>query len=167
MTRFLTTLAAGLLVALSLSACGQSKEAIANMDAAKTFMASNAKAEGVKTLPSGVQYKIVTSGPADGTSPKKSDEVKVHYEGKLLSDEIFDSSFQRGAPATFPLGGLIPAWVEALQQMKPGDEWLLYVPPEQGYGAQGAGPIPPNSVLIFRIQLIAFRERPMAPVAGG
>lgn len=166
MTRFLTTLAAGLLVALSLSACGQSKEAIANMDAAKTFMANNAKAEGVKTLPSGVQYKIVTSGPADGTSPKKSDEVKVHYEGKLLSDEIFDSSFQRGAPATFPLGGLIPAWVEALQQMKPGDEWLLYVPPEQGYGAQGAGPIPPNSVLIFRIQLIAFRERPMAPTGG-
>ena len=167
MTRFLTTLAAGLLVALSLSACGQSKEAIANMDAAKTFMTNNAKAEGVKTLPSGVQYKIVTSGPADGTSPKKSDEVKVHYEGKLLSGEIFDSSFQRGAPATFPLGGLIPAWVEALQQMKPGDEWLLYVPPEQGYGAQGAGPIPPNSVLIFRIQLIAFRERPMTPVAGG
>ena len=166
MTRFLTTLAAGLLVALSLSACGQSKEAIANMDAAKTFMTNNAKAEGVKTLPSGVQYKIVTSGPADGTSPKKSDEVKVHYEGKLLSDEIFDSSFQRGAPATFPLGGLIPAWVEALQQMKPGDEWLLYVPPEQGYGAQGAGPIPPNSVLIFRIQLIAFRERPMAPTGG-
>ena len=166
MTRFLTTLAAGLLVALSLSACGQSKEAIANMDAAKTFMTNNAKAEGVKTLPSGVQYKIVTSGPADGTSPKKSDEVKVHYEGKLLSDEIFDSSFQRGAPATFPLGGLIPAWVEALQQMKAGDEWLLYVPPEQGYGAQGAGPIPPNSVLIFRIQLIAFRERPMAPTGG-
>lgn len=166
MTRFLTTLAAGLLVALSLSACGQSKEAIANMDAAKTFMANNAKAEGVKTLPSGVQYKIVTSGPAEGTSPKKSDEVKVHYEGKLLSGEIFDSSFQRGAPATFPLGGLIPAWVEALQQMKPGDEWLLYVPPEQGYGAQGAGPIPPNSVLIFRIQLIAFRDRPMAPTGG-
>jgi peptidylprolyl isomerase/FKBP-type peptidyl-prolyl cis-trans isomerase FklB len=165
-TRFLTTLAAGLLVALSLSACGQSKEAIANMDAAKTFMTNNAKAEGVKTLPSGVQYKIVTSGPAEGTSPKKSDEVKVHYEGKLLSGEIFDSSFQRGAPATFPLGGLIPAWVEALQQMKPGDEWLLYVPPEQGYGAQGAGPIPPNSVLIFRIQLIAFRERPMTPTGG-
>lgn len=166
MTRFLTTLAAGLLVALSLSACGQSKEAIANMDAAKTFMANNAKAQGVKTLPSGVQYKIVTSGPADGKSPKKSDEVKVHYEGKLLSGEIFDSSFQRGAPATFPLGGLIPAWVEALQQMKPGDEWLLYVPPEQGYGAQGAGPIPPNSALIFRIQLIAFRDRPMAPTGG-
>jgi peptidylprolyl isomerase/FKBP-type peptidyl-prolyl cis-trans isomerase FklB len=165
-TRFLTTLAAGLLVALSLSACGQSKEAIANMDAAKTFMANNAKAQGVKTLPSGVQYKIVTSGPADGTSPKKSDEVKVHYEGKLLSGEIFDSSFQRGAPATFPLSGLIPAWVEALQQMKPGDERLLYVPPEQGYGAQGAGPIPPNSVLIFRIQLIAFRERPMTPTGS-
>jgi len=166
MTRSLATLAAGLLAALSLSACGPSKEAIANMDAAKTFMANNAKAEGVKTLPSGVQYKVVTSGPADGTSPKKSDEVKVHYEGKLLSGEIFDSSFQRGAPATFPLGGLIPAWVEALQQMKSGDEWLLYVPPEQGYGAQGAGPIPPNSVLIFRIQLIAFRERPMAPTGG-
>jgi peptidylprolyl isomerase/FKBP-type peptidyl-prolyl cis-trans isomerase FklB len=160
-------LAAGLLAALSLSACGPSKEAVANMDAAKSFMATNAKAEGVKTLPSGVQYKIVTSGPADGISPKRSDEVKVHYEGKLLSGEIFDSSFERGTPATFPLAGLIPAWVEALQQMKPGDEWLLYVPPEQGYGPQGAGPIPPNSVLLFRIQLIGFRARPIAPVTGG
>jgi len=130
-------------------------------------MATNAKVAGVKTLPSGVQYKVVNSGPAEGTSPKRSDEVKVHYEGKLLSGEVFDSSFERGTPATFPLAGLIPAWVEALQQMKPGDEWLLYVPPEQGYGPQGAGPIPPNSVLVFRIQLIGFRERPMAPVTGG
>lgn len=167
MTKTFATLAAGLLAALTLSACGPSKEAVANMDAAKSFMATNAKAEGVKTLPSSVQYKVVTSGPADGTSPKRSDEVKVHYEGKLLSGEVFDSSFERGAPATFPLAGLIPAWVEALQQMKPGDEWLLYVPPEQGYGAQGAGPIPPNSVLVFRIQLIGFRERPIAPVSGG
>ena len=167
MTHPLLTLAASLLAAIGLNACGPSKAAKANLDAATTFMATNAKAPGVKTLPSGVQYKVVTSGPMEGTSPKPTDEVKVHYEGKLISGEVFDSSFERGAPASFPLQGLIPAWVEALQQMKPGDEWLLYVPPEQGYGAKGAGPIPPNSVLIFRIQLIAFRDRPKAPVTGG
>ena len=97
---------------------------------------------------------MVSSGPSDGVSPRREDEVKVHYEGKLISGEIFDSSFARGAPAVMRLGGLIPAWIEALQKMKPGDEWLLYIPPSQGYGEQGAGPIPPNSVLIFRIQLI-------------
>jgi peptidylprolyl isomerase/FKBP-type peptidyl-prolyl cis-trans isomerase FklB len=163
--RILATLFTGLALMASLSACAPNKQAVANLDAATAFMAKNAKAKGIKTLPSGVQYKIVTSGPATGLSPKPVDEVKVHYEGKLLSGLVFDSSFQRGTPATFPLQGLIPAWVEALQQMKPGDEWLLYVPPEQGYGAQGAGPIPPNSVMVFRIQLIDVMPHP-APPAG-
>jgi peptidylprolyl isomerase/FKBP-type peptidyl-prolyl cis-trans isomerase FklB len=110
----------------------------------------------VKALPSGLQYKIVRSGPATGMRPQETDEVKVHYEGKFLDGKVFDSSYERGQPAAMPLRALIPAWVEALQLMRPGDEWILYVPPALGYGEEGAGggAIPPNSVLIFRIELI-------------
>src|SRR5690606_29797668 len=123
---------------------------------AKAFMATNAKVEGVQTLPSGVQYKIVRSGPATGLKPGPQGEGKVHYEGKLVSGKIFDSSYDRGQPAAMPLPALIPAWKEALQLMRPGDEWILFVPPEMGYGSEGAGggEIPGNSVLIFRIELI-------------
>lgn len=163
--RLFVPILASLALLAGLSACAPSKQAAENLDAAAAFMAKNAKARGVKTLPSGVQYKVVKAGPATGVSPKVVDEVKVHYEGKLLSGLVFDSSFQRGTPATFPLRGLIPAWTEALQLMKPGDEWLLYVPPALGYGAQGAGPIPPNSVMVFRIQLIDVMPHP-APPAG-
>jgi FKBP-type peptidyl-prolyl cis-trans isomerase len=145
---------------LSLAACGSGKLAHDNLAAATSFLATNAKAPGVMTLPSGVQYKIVTTGPADGPHPAPADEVKVNYEGKLLSGQVFDSSFARGAPADFPLGGLIPAWVEALQRMRPGDEWILYVPPTMGYGDKASGPIPPNSVLIFRIQLLGVLPHP-------
>ncbi|HET6972242.1 MAG TPA: FKBP-type peptidyl-prolyl cis-trans isomerase [Phenylobacterium sp.] len=118
------------------------------------FLARNAREPGVQTLPSGLQYKVVTAGPAGGASPKPGDIIKVHYEGKLTSGEVFDSSFARGKPALLPLGDLVPAWMEALPRMKVGDEWTLYAPPELGYGAEGAGPIPPNSVLIFRIKLL-------------
>jgi peptidylprolyl isomerase/FKBP-type peptidyl-prolyl cis-trans isomerase FklB len=156
MRRLVTLLA----LTLTLAACGRGEEAKANLDAAKAFMAANVKQAGVKTLPSGVQYRIVATGPADGPRPGPTDEVKVNYEGKLLSGKVFDSSFARGEPANFPLGGLIPAWVEALQQMHPGDEWILYVPPEMGYGDKGAGPIPPNSVLIFKIQLLGVLAHP-------
>ena len=145
---------------LALAGCGNGRQAQANLAAANTFMAANAKAPGVRALPSGVQYKIVASGPAGGLRPGPGDEVKVNYEGKLLSGKVFDSSFERGTPADFPLGGLIPAWVEALQQMRPGDEWVLYVPPSMGYGDKAAGPIPPNSVLIFRIQLLGVLPHP-------
>ena len=129
---------------------------------AKAFMATNAKVEGVQTLPSGVQYKIVRSGPATGLKPGPQDEVKVHYEGKLVSGKIFDSSYDRGQPAAMPLPALIPAWKEALQLMRPGDEWILVVPPEMGYGPEGAGggEIPGNSVLIFRIELIDVLPAP-------
>jgi FKBP-type peptidyl-prolyl cis-trans isomerase FklB len=120
----------------------------------KAFLEKTAKEPGVKALPSGILYKVVRAGPADGKPPSKEDEVKVHYEGKLISGRVFDSSYERGEPAALPLEGLIPAWIEALPLMKPGDEWILYVPPEQGYGADGAGDIPPNSVLIFRIELL-------------
>lgn len=129
---------------------------------AKAFMATNAKVEGIQTLPSGVQYKIVRSGPATGLKPGPQDEVKVHYEGKLVSGKIFDSSYDRGQPAAMPLPALIPAWKEALQLMRPGDEWILFVPPEMGYGPEGAGggEIPGNSVLIFRIELIDVLAAP-------
>jgi peptidylprolyl isomerase/FKBP-type peptidyl-prolyl cis-trans isomerase FklB len=86
--------------------------------------------------------------------PQLTDEVKVHYEGKLPDGQVFDSSYERGAPAAMPLRGLIPGWQEALQLMRPGDEWILYVPSNLGYGDQGAGQIPPGAPLIFRIELI-------------
>jgi peptidylprolyl isomerase/FKBP-type peptidyl-prolyl cis-trans isomerase FklB len=148
--------------ALTLSACGPSKkqqeEALAkqqaSLTASRTFMADNAKQPGVVALPDGLQYKIVRSGPATGAKPDPSDEVKVNYEGKLVDGTVFDSSYERGQPASFPLQGLVPAWKEALVMMRPGDEWTLYVPPELGYGAEDKGPIPGNSVMIFRIELI-------------
>jgi peptidylprolyl isomerase/FKBP-type peptidyl-prolyl cis-trans isomerase FklB len=119
------------------------------------FLAKNAAAPGVKTLASGLQYKIVQSGPA-GPSPKPGDIIKVHYEGALTSGQVFDSSFARGKPALMPLADLVPAWMEALPLMRVGDEWILYAPPALGYGADGAGPTPPNSVLIFRIKLLGM-----------
>lgn len=124
-------------------------------DKAKAFLAQNAGQPGVQTLPSGLQYKVVRSGPPTGLRPKLGDEVKVHYEGKLIDGKVFDSSYERGQPASMPLRGLIKGWQEALQLMRPGDEWILYVPPALGYGDEGAGgEIPPGSALIFRIELI-------------
>ncbi|CAN5714823.1 FKBP-type peptidyl-prolyl cis-trans isomerase [soil metagenome] len=150
------------LALVMLAACGPTKKATDNMAAAKTFLATNAKTAGVVTLPSGLQYKIVQSGPATGRKPHKGDEVKVHYEGKLLDGKVFDSSYERGAPAAMPIDALIPAWIEALQLMRPGDVWMLYVPPELGYGEEGAGggEIPGNSVLIFKIELIGVLPGP-------
>ena len=128
---------------------------------AQAFLAKNAKQPGVQVLPDGLQYKIVHSGPADGLRPQAGDEIKVHYEGKLLNGHVFDSSYERGQPAAMPLKNLIPAWQEALPMMRPGDEWILYVPPKLGYGEQGAGDeIPPNSALIFRIELIGVLPAP-------
>ncbi len=125
----------------------------ANAQAAKAFLATNAKAPGVVTLPSGLQYKVVTSGPKDGPSPKLGDIIKVNYEGKLLTGQVFDSSFARGRAAIMPADGLIQGWLEALPKMKVGDEWTLYIPPELGYGSRDMGEIPPDSVLIFRLKL--------------
>ncbi len=145
---------------LSVSACNRGADPAvlaANDKAAKDFLEKNAKAEGVVTLPSGVQYKVLKAGAATGQSPKLIDTVKVHYEGKLIDGKIFDSSYERGTPAVFGLQNLVPAWQEALPKMKPGDVWELYVPPAMGYGEMGAGEIPPNSVLIFKIELVDFR----------
>lgn len=153
------------LAALSLAAC-QAKTPPVQVDApahgpvvdqsaqAKAFLANNAKQPGVVVLPDGLQYKVVHSGPANGLKPHINDEVKVNYEGKLIDGTVFDSSYERGQPAAMPLKNLVKAWQEALQLMRPGDEWTLYVPPELGYGAEGQGSIPPGAALIFRIELI-------------
>lgn len=164
MKRTLILLAA----ALALGACQPkaAKEAAApgapveQSAQSKAFMAKAAKEEGVKVLPSGLAYKIVRSGPATGLKPKIADEVKVHYEGKLEDGTVFDSSYERGQPAAMPLGGLIPGWQEALQLMRPGDEWILYVPSNLGYGNESAGQIPPGSPLIFKIELIDVLAAP-------
>ncbi|WP_168075762.1 FKBP-type peptidyl-prolyl cis-trans isomerase [Caulobacter sp. SSI4214] len=151
---FLTLAAIG----LTLAACGPGKKAQENQAAADAFMAKNAKEPGVVTLPQGLQYKVVREGPPGGQHPTPADEVKVHYEGKLLDGTVFDSSYERGVPAVFPLDGLVPAWVIALQRMKAGDEWILYVPPALGYGAEDKGPIPANSVMIFKIELLGVNR---------
>jgi len=120
------------------------------------YLAANAKQPGVQTLPSGLQYKVVSSGPATGPSPKAEDIIKVHYEGALTNGQVFDSSFARQKPLVMPLANLVPAWMEALPRMHVGDEWMLYVPPELGYGPEGQGPIPPNAVLVFRVKLLGM-----------
>lgn len=150
-----------------LAACGNGGGGVNDLEqraeAARFFMQSNARAEGVQTLPSGLQYKVVASGPEGGASPDSNDWVRVDYEGTLTDGTVFDSSFARGQPAIFAPEGVVPGWTEALQLMKPGDEWLLYVPPELGYGERGGPPrIPPNSVLVFRIKLLA-----VSPTPGG
>ena len=120
------------------------------------YLAANAKQPGVQTLPSGLQYKVLSSGPAGGPSPKAEDIIKVHYEGALTNGQVFDSSFERKKPLVMPLANLVPAWMEALPRMHVGDEWMLYVPPELGYGPEGQGPIPPNAVLVFRVKLLGM-----------
>jgi FKBP-type peptidyl-prolyl cis-trans isomerase len=152
--------------AVSLSGCQSTATRAdgAQGDSPAAFFARNARERGMQSLP-GVQYRIVRSGPADGAHPKRSDTVTVNYEGKLLSGVVFDSSYARGEPATFPLKPLIPGWVVALQLMRPGDEWIIYVPPEMAYGAQGTGPIPANSVLIFRVELISVAPTPKTEAA--
>jgi peptidylprolyl isomerase/FKBP-type peptidyl-prolyl cis-trans isomerase FklB len=148
------------LVALTGCGLGAQKPKALPPGASAEFMAKAAKEPGVQVLPSGLAYKIVRPGPASGLRPGPKDEVKVHYEGKLEDGTVFDSSYERGQPAIMPLNHLITAWQEALQLMRPGDEWILYVPTELGYGQEGAGRIPPGSPLIFRIELIGVLPAP-------
>ena len=140
---------AALIAAVMLAGCGQAQPMDPNAGKAEAaaFMAKTAKEEGVQTLPSGLQYKVVQSGPAGGVSPDRNDLVKVDYEGKLVDNTVFDSSFARGAPAIFTPEEVVKGWTEALQKMRVGDEWILYVPPELGYGDTPRPRIPANSVL--------------------
>jgi len=144
--------------AFALAACHRSLPPAP--DAGKAFLAQNAHADGVHVTASGLQYRILRSGPSGGLRPKPADEVKVNYEGKLLDGEVFDSSYQRGTPVVMTVRELVPGWIEALQLMRPGDEWLLYLPPSLGYGDKGAGPIPPNTVLVFKLELIDVAPDP-------
>jgi len=120
------------------------------------FLAENAKKEGVRTLPSGLQYKEIT--PGKGKSPKATDNVTTNYRGTLIDGTEFDSSYKRGQPATFPVSGVIPGWTEALQLMREGGKWQLFVPSNLAYGERGAGrEIGPNATLIFEVELISVQ----------
>jgi len=124
-----------------------------NLSEGKAFMEENKKKEGVITLPSGLQYKVLAEGA--GKSPKVADQVTVNYKGMLINGTEFDNSYKRGQPATFKTNGVIKGWTEALQLMKEGSKWQLFIPPQLGYGERGAGPVPPNSTLIFEVELIS------------
>jgi peptidylprolyl isomerase/FKBP-type peptidyl-prolyl cis-trans isomerase FklB len=145
---------AAMALALALAGCAPQAPAPDGAAFAKAFLAKNAHTPGVITTASGLQYRVLRSGPPDGLRPKLADEVKVDYEGKLLDGRVFDSSYQRGAPAVMTVRDLVPGWREALQLMRPGDQWLVYLPPKLGYGDTGAGPIPPDAVLVFKLELI-------------
>ncbi|WP_299708359.1 FKBP-type peptidyl-prolyl cis-trans isomerase [uncultured Pontibacter sp.] len=125
-----------------------------NQKAGEAFLDENKNKEGVKTLPSGLQYQVLQEGT--GKSPAASDKVTTHYHGTLIDGTVFDSSYERGQPATFPVNGVIAGWTEALQLMKEGAKWRLFIPANLAYGSQGAGDvIGPNTTLIFDVELIS------------
>jgi len=134
----------------------QTEAGSTNKKEGEDFLAANAKKEGVKTTASGLQYKVMKSGT--GKQPKATDTVKTHYHGTLINGEVFDSSVQRGEPVEFPVNGVIPGWQEALQLMKTGDKWQLFVPAALAYGERGAGgKIGPNAALIFEVELLEVK----------
>ena len=130
-----------------------------NKKQGEAFLAENKKKEGVKTLPSGLQYKVIKAGK--GKKPKATDTVTTHYRGTLIDGTEFDSSISRGKPASFPVNGVIPGWTEALQLMEEGAKWQLFIPSNLAYGDRGTpgGPIGPNATLIFDIELISIQEK--------
>src|ERR1700758_4560180 len=134
----------------------KSKEAGAtNRKEGEAFLATNKSKDGVKTLPDGLQYKVLTDG--NGPKPTANDTVTVNYRGTLINGKEFDSSYKRGQPATFPVGGVIKGWTEALQLMPVGSKWQLFIPPTLAYGEQQRGPdISPNSTLIFEVELLSI-----------
>jgi FKBP-type peptidyl-prolyl cis-trans isomerase len=124
----------------------------------EAFLAENAKKEGVVTTDSGLQYKVLTTG--EGAKPSETDVVEVHYRGSLLDGTEFDSSYSRNSTVSFPVNGVIPGWVEALQMMPVGSKWQLYIPSDLAYGpgGTGGGPIGPNATLLFDVELIAIKS---------
>ena len=131
----------------------QNERGKAAKEAGEQFLNDNKSKEGVVTLESGLQYKVISTG--NGAIPTSSDTVKCHYEGRLINGAVFDSSIRRGEPAEFPVNGVIAGWVEALQLMPVGSKWQLYIPSDLAYGPHGAGQaIGPNETLIFDIELL-------------
>ncbi len=119
----------------------------------EAFLAANAKKEGVVVLPSGLQYKVLKQGT--GASPTTTDVVRTHYHGTFINGKVFDSSVERGEPAEFPVNGVIPGWTEALQLMKVGDKWQLFIPAKLAYGKRGSpGGIAPDTTLVFEVELL-------------
>ncbi|MDO4790825.1 MAG: FKBP-type peptidyl-prolyl cis-trans isomerase [Porphyromonas sp.] len=128
-----------------------------NKEAGEEFLRINKEKAGVVTLPSGAQYQILTKG--EGEQPKATDKVKCHYHGTLINGTVFDSSYQRGEPATFPLNGVIKGWTEVVQLMPVGSKWRVFLPYQLAYGEQGAGQsIEPYSTLIFDIELLSIEK---------
>ena len=159
---------------LTLTACGPSPDTSAQLEAMQAsadaaaaqnlkdgaaYLADIAKQPGIIKLPSGVMYKIVSRAQTPGAQPTVNDTVTTHYEGKLLNGSVFDSSFVRNEPASFPVGGVIEAWQEVIPLMRVGDEIMLYTPASAAYGEVDKGKIPPNSTLIFRIQLLGIQGK--------
>ena len=174
-----SSLALAALAAASVSACGdlyghpapqtsnpleellrqqgqQPQAAPADPAAQAAFLQQNRAKPGVTVTGSGLQYQVVSSGPAGGATPALGDEVRVNYKGTLADGTPFDQS-DPGEPATFQVGALVPGFNEALLLMKPGDKWKVVIPPQLGYGDQPRGPIPPGSVLVFDIELIEVK----------
>lgn len=148
MTR-LMLIAAAMAIAVPVAAAPTPPETPAGSD----FLVRNAKAKGVVTTPSGLEYFVVASGPSTGPHPTAQDTATFDYEVKLLNGQVIDSSYARGEPLTGKVGDFVPGFTEALELMRPGDEWIVWVPPQLGYGAHDSGPIPGNSVLRFRLAL--------------
>lgn len=150
MTRFI-------LISASLLICAVAAPAAAPVPPATNpgpdFLTRNAAAKGVVTTPDGLQYFVLASGSKGGPHPTASDTVTVDYEVQLLSGETIDSSYATGQPLTGTAGSFVPGFSEALELMRPGDEWIVWVPPQLGYGTKDVGPIPANSVLRFRLAL--------------
>ncbi len=129
-----------------------------NKKEGEAFLAENKKKDGVVTLPSGLQYKILKKG--SGKKPKLTDTVTTHYKGTLIDGTEFDSSYRRNQPVSFPVNGVIAGWTEALQLMEEGAKWQLFIPPHLAYGERGAGPrIGPNATLIFEVELLSIQEK--------
>ena len=132
------------------------KQGEQNKKEAQEFLEKNKTEKGVVALPSGLQYQVIREGT--GASPKASDTVRVHYQGTLLNGTEFDSSYKRGEPAVFPVGQVIPGWVEGLQKMKTGAKYKFWIPSELAYGDQGQPPIPPGSMLTFEVELLGIES---------
>jgi len=139
------------------------QEAVKNKADGEAFLAANKNNPGVQTLPDGLQYLIITNGP--GATPTPNDTVEVNYRGTLIDGTEFDSSYKRGQSAHFPVTGVIHGWTEALEKMPVGSKWKLFIPSELAYGERGQRGIPPNSVLIFEVELLSAKTPPppMAP----
>jgi FKBP-type peptidyl-prolyl cis-trans isomerase FklB len=136
----------------------QQASANKNKKEGEAFLDENKKKEGIKTLPSGLQYKVIKEGT--GKKPKLADTVTAHYRGTLIDGTEFDNSYKRGQPANFPVSGVIPGWTEALQLMGEGAKWQLFIPSNLAYGERGAGAIiGPNATLVFEVELISVQEK--------